>query len=85
MSCNSIEKYTSPTQNFELPEKSLQSSYSCAGSSSLPMDVAKGNENAHVEKDIAVVSLTPDESIPEAKNYTRKQRKKHQLFGKNLQ
>ena len=76
MSCNSIEKYTSPTQNFELPGESLQSSYSCASSSSLPMDVAEGNENVNVEGDIAVVNLTHEESIPEAENYTRKQRKK---------
>ena len=59
MSCNLVEKHTSPTQNFELPGESLQSSYSCAGSSSLPMDVAEGNENVNVEGDIAVVSLTP--------------------------
>ena len=59
MSCNSVEKHTSPTQNFELLRESLQSSYSCVSSSSLPMDVAKGNENANVEGDIAVVSLTP--------------------------
>ena len=72
MSCNSVEKHTTPTQNFELPEKSLQSSYSCAGSSSLPMDVAEGNENANVEGDIVVVSLTPNESIHEAEIYTRK-------------
>ena len=76
MSCNSVEKHTSPTQNFELPGESLQSSYSCAGSSSLPMDVVEGNENSNVEGDIAVVSLTPDESILETENCTRKQRKK---------
>ena len=76
MSCNSIEKHTTPTQNFELTGESLQSSYSCAGSSSLSMDVAEGNENANVEGDIAVVSLTPEESITEAENYMRKQRKK---------
>ena len=76
MSCKSVEKHTSPTQNFELPEKSLQSSYSCAGSSSIPMDVVEGNENSNVEGDISVVGLTPKKSIPEAKNYMRKQRNK---------
>ena len=76
MSCNSVEKHTNPTQNFELPGESLQSSYSCASSSSLPMDVVEGNENANVEKDITVARLTPEESILEAENYMRKQRKK---------
>ena len=59
MSCNSVEKHTSPTQNFELLEESLQFSYFCVGSSSLPMDVAEGNENVNIEGDIVVVSLTP--------------------------
>ena len=73
MSCNSIEKHTTPTQNFELLKESLQSSYSCVGLSSLPMDVAEGNKNANVEGDIVVVGLTPEESIFEAENYMRKQ------------
>ena len=75
MSCNSIEKYTSPTQNYELPEDSLQSFYSSAGSSSIPMDVAEGNENANGERDV-VVELTPDESTLEVENYMRKKRNK---------
>ena len=47
MSCNSIEKHTNPTQNSELHKESLQSSISCADSSSIPMVVVKGNENAN--------------------------------------
>ena len=85
MSCNSVETHTTPTQNFELLKESLQSSYSCVGLSSLPMDVAEGNENANVEGDIAIVRLTPKEVFLKLKIIRGNKERKHQLFGKNLQ
>ena len=67
MSCYSQQNHTSPILISQLRAKNLYSSYSSAGSSSIPMNMT------NIEGNIDIERLYPDEDETEVGNYAKKE------------